>query len=71
MNEAETEQLADLLTQLRADNLTLLVIEHDMDLIMRISDHVVVLNFGRKLAEGSPAEIQRNPEVITAYLGAE
>jgi branched-chain amino acid transport system ATP-binding protein len=71
MNEAETEQLADLLTQLRADGLTLLVIEHDMDLIMRISDHVVVLNFGRKLAEGTPAEIQSNPEVITAYLGAE
>jgi ABC-type branched-subunit amino acid transport system ATPase component len=69
MSEAETEQLAELLIQLRQDGLTLLVIEHDMDLIMRISEHVVVLNFGRILAEGTPAEIQRNPNVIAAYLG--
>jgi ABC-type branched-subunit amino acid transport system ATPase component len=69
MNEAETEQLAQLLNQLRNDKLALLVIEHDMDLIMRLSDHVVVLNFGRKLAEGPPAEVQHNSEVIAAYLG--
>ena len=71
MNERETEQLAQVLDQLRNDGLALLVIEHDMDLIMRISDHVVVLNFGRKLAEGTPTDLQRNPDVITAYLGAE
>jgi ABC-type branched-subunit amino acid transport system ATPase component len=71
MNEHETEQLAQLLDRLRNDGLALLVIEHDMALIMRLSDHVVVLNFGRKLAEGTPAAMQRNPDVITAYLGAE
>ncbi len=58
-----------MLSRLRQDGLTLLVIEHDMDLIMRISDHVVVLNFGRMLAAGTPAQIQHNSEVIAAYLG--
>jgi branched-chain amino acid transport system ATP-binding protein len=71
MNAAETERLADFLRELRGTGLTLLLIDHDMDLIMRLSDVVVVLNFGRKIAEGPPEAIRNDPEVIQAYLGDE
>jgi branched-chain amino acid transport system ATP-binding protein len=50
---------------------TVLLVEHHMSLVMQVSDKVIVLDFGRKIAEGSPAEIQRNSEVIKAYLGSE
>ena len=69
MNAAETERLAEQLLSLRADGLTLLVIEHDMDLIMRVSDRVVVLNFGMLIADGAPPEVRGNPDVVAAYLG--
>ena len=65
----ETERLAELLLAVRTRGKTIVLVEHDMSLVMRVSDEVTVLNFGRKLAEASPAEVRRHPEVIRAYLG--
>jgi len=69
LNPAESEELIQLILDIKKKGITQMVIEHDMKAIMRISDRIVVLNSGEKLAEGSPEEIVKNPDVVTAYLG--
>ncbi|MCL1960678.1 MAG: ABC transporter ATP-binding protein [Desulfovibrionaceae bacterium] len=72
LNHEELQSLGELIRGIRERlNLTVLLVEHNMGLVMGVSDHVVALNFGRKIAEGTPAEVRAHPEVIRAYLGAE
>jgi branched-chain amino acid transport system permease protein len=69
LNTVEKSELAQLLKRLRGHGLTILLIDHDMSLVEQVADHITVLNFGRRIADGPPAEVLRNPEVVAAYLG--
>ena len=69
LNPAETAAMRDLIADIARDGVTVLLVEHDMKLVMSVAEVIVVLDYGRKLAEGGPDEIRRNPEVIRAYLG--
>jgi branched-chain amino acid transport system ATP-binding protein len=69
LNIRETEEMADIIKGLRQQGLTILLVEHDMNLVMSIAHRVIVLHHGLNIAEGSPEEIQSNPEVVRAYLG--
>jgi branched-chain amino acid transport system ATP-binding protein len=71
LNMRETAKLAETIFRIRERGITVLLVEHDMSLVMEVSDEILVLNYGRKVAEGPPREIQRHPEVIAAYLGEE
>ncbi|HOY03614.1 MAG TPA: metal-dependent hydrolase, partial [Zoogloea sp.] len=65
----EKEALADLIRQLKGEGMSVLLVEHDMDFVMGLTDRLVVMEFGSKIAEGLPAEIQNNEAVLAAYLG--
>jgi ABC-type branched-subunit amino acid transport system ATPase component len=71
LNAAEVDGLLDRIRTLRNDGTTVILVEHNMDLVMNIADRIMVMDYGRRLFEGVPVEVQKNPAVIAAYLGGE
>ena len=69
LNEKETDHLAEDLLKIKERGITILLVEHDMRMVMKVSDEIVVINYGTTIAQGTPSEIRHNPEVIAAYLG--
>lgn len=71
LNDSETHQITELIRSIAASGTTVVLVEHDMKMVMNISDHILVLDYGKKLAEGTAQQVRSNPEVIAAYLGME
>ena len=71
LNMRETSEMAELISRIRKTGVTVLIVEHDMSLVMNISDEIIVLSYGQKIADAAPLAIQKNPEVIRVYLGEE
>ena len=71
VNPHESKKLVEVLLEMRSNGMTFLFVEHDMETVMLITDRIVVLDYGKKIAEGSPEEISQHPDVIKAYLGEE
>jgi branched-chain amino acid transport system permease protein len=69
LNDSETEALGDLILRIRHAGVTVLLVEHDIRLVMGLADHVVVVNYGKKIAEGAPGIVRNDPQVLAAYLG--